>query len=100
MSNYPAPDMKDMQLVDVLSALADPTRLEIARVLADGEPHSKSGPEWQFDCTKATMAYHYKTLREAGVTLTIVNGRTHDIQLRRTELNERFPGVIDAILSA
>jgi DNA-binding transcriptional ArsR family regulator len=92
--------MKDVQLVDVLSALADPTRLAISRALADGKPHSKNEPDWDFDCTKATLAYHYKTLREAGVTLTIVNGRTHDIQLRRDELNSKFPGVIDAILSA
>jgi DNA-binding transcriptional ArsR family regulator len=92
--------MEDVELVNVLRALADPTRLEIVTVLADGEPHSKSGPEWQFDCTKATMAHHFKTLREAGLTLTLVSGRTHDIQLRRAELDAKFPGLIDSVAQA
>ena len=38
-------------------------------------------------------------LREAGVTLTIVDGRTHAIQLRRAELDKRFPGLVDALVS-
>jgi hypothetical protein len=46
------------------------------------------------------MAYHFKALREAGITNTIVNGRAHDIQLRRQELDERFPGLIAALLAS
>ena len=92
--------MSDVQLVDVLRALADPTRLEIVRVLADGLPHPKSAWEWDFDMQKSALAYHFKTLREAGITLTIVNGRAHDIQLRRDELADRFPGLIDALITA
>jgi DNA-binding transcriptional ArsR family regulator len=98
MSNdYPAPAIDDVELVDVLRALADPIRLQIVRVLADGDPHSKSAPDWGFDVHKSTLAHHFKTLREAGVTLTIVDGRTHFIQLRRDELDARFPGLLDAL---
>ena len=97
MNDYPAPDMTDVELVDLLRALSDPTRLEIVKRLKDGEPHPKSEPGWEFDCTKATMAHHWKTLRESGLTLTIVHGRTHDIQLRRAELDEKFPGLIDSV---
>jgi DNA-binding transcriptional ArsR family regulator len=96
-SDYPAPAIEDVEMVDVLRALADPIRLQIVRVLADGEPHSKSAPDWGFDVHKSTLAHHFKTLREAGVTLTIVDGRTHDIQLRRQELDARFPGLLDAL---
>ncbi|MFD1714458.1 ArsR/SmtB family transcription factor [Amnibacterium flavum] len=98
--DYPAPDITDVQLVDVLGALADPIRLQIVRVLADGEPHSKSAPDWGFDVHKSTLSHHFKALREAGVTLTIVNGRTHAIQLRRAELDERFPGLVDALVAS
>ncbi|GAA2058367.1 MULTISPECIES: ArsR/SmtB family transcription factor [Leifsonia] len=98
MTDYPTPDMADVQLVEVLRALADPIRLQIVRVLADGRPHPKSMTEWGFDIQKSTMAHHFKTLREAGVTRTIVSGRTHAIQLRRDELDERFPGLIEALL--
>jgi DNA-binding transcriptional ArsR family regulator len=99
-AEYPVPDMSDVELVDVLRALADPTRLEIVRVLADGIPHPKSAWEWGFNMQKSALAYHFKALREAGITLTIVNGRAHDIQLRRSELDERFPGLLDALINS
>jgi DNA-binding transcriptional ArsR family regulator len=97
---YPAPAMDEVDLVDVLRALADPIRLKIVRVLADGEPHSKSADDWGFDVQKSTLSHHFKALRESGVTRTIVNGRTHAIQLRRAELDARFPGLVDALLAA
>jgi len=97
-AEYPAPDMTDVELVDLLRALADPTRLEIVQRLADGEPHPKGEPGWDFDCTKATMAHHWKTLRESGLTRTIVHGRTHDIQLRRSELETKFPGLLKSVV--
>jgi DNA-binding transcriptional ArsR family regulator len=99
-TDYPSPDMTDVELVDILGALADPTRLEIVRILADGVPHPKSASEWGFDMQKSGLAYHFKFLREAGITNTIVNGRTHEIQLRRDELDARFPGLIDALIRA
>ncbi len=49
---------------------------------------------------KSALAYHFKELREAGITNTIVNGRTHEIQLRREELDQRFPGLIAALVAA
>jgi DNA-binding transcriptional ArsR family regulator len=97
-AKYPAPEMADVQLVDVLHALADPTRLEIVRILADGLRHPKSAREWDFDMQKSALAYHFKALREAGITLTIVSGREHEIQLRRGELDDRFPGLLDALI--
>ena len=98
MSDYPSPDIADVQLVDVLRAVADPIRLQIVRVLADGRPHPKTMTEWGVDVQKSTMAHDLKTLREADVCPTIVSGRTHEIQLRRDELDQRFPGLIEALL--
>jgi DNA-binding transcriptional ArsR family regulator len=92
--------MADVPLVDVLQALADPTRLKIVTLLADGSPHPKSAGEWELGMQKSALAYHFKALREAGITLTIVNGRTHDIQLRRDELDVRFPGLLDALIQS
>jgi len=95
---YPVPDIDDVDLVGVLRAVADPARLSIVRVLADGEPHSKGYDVWGLDIQKSTLSHHFKTLREAGLTRTIVTGRTHAIQLRRAELDERFPGLIEALV--
>jgi DNA-binding transcriptional ArsR family regulator len=97
---YPVPSMDDVQLVDVLRALADPIRLRIVQVIADGEPHAKSAPDWGFDVQKSTLAHHFKTLRESGITRTIVHGRTHAIQLRRVELDARFPGLVASLSRA
>ena len=96
--DYPVPDMADVDLVCVLRALGDPIRLGIVRVLADGQPHPKSMELWDVDVQKSTMAHHFKTMRECGLTRTIVDGRNHEIQLRRAELDEKFPGLIDALL--
>jgi DNA-binding transcriptional ArsR family regulator len=61
-NDYPVPAMEDVELVEILRALADPIRLRILQVLADGEPHSKSAGDWGFDVQKSTLAHHFKTL--------------------------------------
>ena len=98
MTDYPSPDLADVEIVDVMRALADPVRLEIVRVLADSLPHSKGSTDWGCEVQKPTMSHHFKILREAGVTRTLVEGRTHAIQLRRAELDVRFPGLLAAVL--
>jgi DNA-binding transcriptional ArsR family regulator len=98
-ADFPVPDMADVELIDVLRAVADPIRLEMIRVLSDGERHCKTAADWGFDVHKSTLSHHFKALREAGVTLTVVDGRNHYIQLRRRELDERFPGLVDALIA-
>ena len=99
MSDYPVPDLADVDLVGILRALADPVRLQILRVLADGLPHPKTEGEWELEVHKSTLSHHFKTLREAGLTRTVIEGRTHTIQLRRAELDARFPGLLDAVIA-
>lgn len=94
---FPVPDMADVSLVEIMRALSDPTRLRIVQVLADGSEHPKATDIWGFEVQKSTMAHHWKTLREAGLTRTLVDGRTHTIQLRRAELDTKFPGLIAAL---
>jgi DNA-binding transcriptional ArsR family regulator len=100
VTDFPEPDIADVDLVDVLRALGDPTRLAIVRELADGQPRSKGPDAWGLSAQKSTLSHHFKTLREAGVTRTIVHGREHAIQLRRTELDARFPGLLDSVLGS
>lgn len=95
--DYPVPDMSQVRMIDVIRALADPVRLRIVQVLSDGEPHAKSETEWGFPIHKSTLTHHFKTLRHAGLTRTITTGRNHAIQLRRPELDARFPGLIEAL---
>jgi len=50
--------------------------------------------------SKSTLSHHFKVLREAGVTHTRVNGTHRYVSLRREELEDRFPGVLDSVLEA
>ena len=79
----------------MLFALSDPTRLAIARALADGEEHSAG--DLAGDVPKSTMSHHLKILREAGITSTRPEGMRCRVSLRRAELNRRFPGLLAAI---
>lgn len=48
----------------------------------------------------STRSHHFKILREAGVTVTRTAGTTRLVSLRRTDLERRFPGLLDAVLRA
>lgn len=57
--------------VRILQALADPTRLQIIRLLRDkGHELSCSEIVAQIRIPKSTASYHFRTLREAGLTAT------------------------------
>jgi DNA-binding transcriptional ArsR family regulator len=92
------PARDDLDLTTVLQALADPVRLKIVRVLAhDGE---RACGTVELDVSKATRSHHFKTLREAGITHTRLEGTHRYVVLRRDDLEARFPGLLEAILQA
>ena len=48
---------------------------------------------------KSTLSYHFKVLREAGLVRMVPQGRLVLVSLRKEDLESRFPGLLDAILS-
>ncbi len=93
------PERSEIELAPVMHALSDPHRLEIVRRLAeDAEPRPCG--TFGFDISKSTMTHHFRTLREAGVIQQERQGTTKMTWLRRDDLNARFPGLLDAVLSA
>jgi len=82
-------------------ALADPGRLEIVRQLArcPGAGELPCGGV-RVPVTKATASHHFKTLLDAGVIAERREGTRKYLHLRRTELDQRFPGMIDSVLRA
>jgi DNA-binding transcriptional ArsR family regulator len=94
------PATGDLNLATVMHALSDPARLEIVARLAasDGENCGDIGSG--IELHKSTLSHHYRVLREAGVTLTTVEGRTRVVRLRRDDLDRRFPGLLEAVLAA
>ncbi len=89
-------DLAGVELVTVLQALSDPVRLEIVRQLARDGPmpcgHVRLG------VTKLTASHHFKALRLAGVIAQRGEGTRRNTSLRHAELDERFPGLLAAVL--
>ena len=93
------PDLDDVELTSVLFALSDPARLELVRLIA------RDGPQTVANCQavdpaapKSTFSHHLKALREAGVVRNEPYGRQRMISLRREELDDRFPGLLESVL--
>ena len=92
------PRAEELSLPDILHALSDPVRLEVVRMLADGEERPCSAVEAKV--AKSTLSHHFKVLREAGITYTRANGTHRLMSLRKDDLEERFPGLLTSVLRA
>jgi DNA-binding transcriptional ArsR family regulator len=91
------PDLAEVPVLTVLQALADPTRLEIVRGLAEDGGERLCG-SFAPELAKATRSHHFKVLREAGLTRTRVDGTARYVRLRAEELRRVFPGLLDSIV--
>lgn len=95
-TKFPQPETEELELTEVLAALSDPIRLQIAREIARSSELVCG--TLQVPVSPATRSHHLKILREAGVTHTRADGKTRVVSLRRSDLDQRFPGLLDAIL--
>ena len=93
------PDKNEIQLPAVMHALSDPTRLEMVRQLSENDEPRPCGT-FGFDLAKSTLTHHFRILREAGVIEQRREGTSKLTSLRRDDLDQRFPGLLDAVLSA
>ena len=96
--NFDHPDIADLDLPTVLRALSDPMRLDTVRRLAACEGLNCSTGMPCPEVPKATRSNHYKVLRAAGIVQTEKRGRDVLNRLRRADLDQRFPGLLDAVL--
>ncbi|MFE0450720.1 ArsR/SmtB family transcription factor [Streptomyces sp. NPDC058914] len=97
--DLPHPAREDIRLESVLHALSDPMRLRIVRELAaDGVELSCS--HFDLPVTKSTTTHHFRVLREAGVIRQTYRGTAKMNGLRRDDLDDLFPGLVDALLGA
>ena len=93
------PDRGELQLDTVLSALSDPLRRRIVGQLADG-PDDQACSAFQLPVSKSTSTHHFRVLREAGLIEQHYRGTSILNTLRATDLEARFPGLLQAILQA
>ena len=91
------PAAEELELATVLHALSDPIRLRIVRDLSDGGACNCGA--FTVPVAKSTLSHHLRVLREAGLTLTEPSGTQRVVSLRRADVDARFPGLLEAVLS-
>src|SRR6201996_9439508 len=97
------PAIEDITVEGILYALSDPVRVAIFNSIVNSDCSQ--------NCTtfahvvgkgipKSTLSQHFKALREAG----LIRGERQGVEMRNTsrcsEIDQRFPGLIPAIVSA
>lgn len=97
------PSINEVTVEGILHALSDPVRVAIyADIVAQECPHNCSNflRVSNKAIPKSTLSEHFKVLREAG----LIRSERHGVEMqnisRFTELEQRFPGLIRAIVSA
>ena len=97
------PSIEDVTVEGILHALSDPVRVAIyADIVAQECPQNCSNFLTVSDkaIPKSTLSQHFKMLREAGLIRSERHGvEMHNIS-RCAELEQRFPGLIRAIVNA
>ena len=97
MRQFRHPPTSEIQLESVLYALSDPVRLSIVRNLAlEGEATCAALDGGR---PKSSMSHHFRVLRESGIVKTRNDGTSHMNELRRSDLEEAFPGLLTAVLA-
>ena len=96
----PGPRREDLRLEAVLQALGDPVRLTIVRALCDSPDAQRPCGTFDLPVAKSTATHHFRVLREAGVIVQRAAGRERLTELRREDLDARFPGLLDSVVGA
>ncbi|MGW5379387.1 ArsR/SmtB family transcription factor [Nocardia sp. NPDC003999] len=95
-SDQPAPE--EMELGSVFAALADRHRRQvILTLLAEPDGTERHCSSFGLPVSKATLTHHFRILRQAGLIRQVDRGNSNMAQLRRAELQHRFPGLIELL---
>lgn len=92
------PDVTEIHLTEVLSALSDPIRVGLVRLLSDGQ--ERGWGDLRAPVAKSTLSHHLRVLRDAGLTRTRQAGTRCFVKLRGADLEDRFPGLLESVLAA
>lgn len=92
------PDANELDVLDVLHALSDPTRMTIVQILLE-DPERACGT-FPVKVAPSTLTHHFRVLRDAGLIYQRDDGNRRWTSLRLDDLQTRFPGVLQAVVSA
>ncbi|MBW3096067.1 ArsR/SmtB family transcription factor [Pseudohoeflea coraliihabitans] len=98
MKYHPPED--EIELPTVMATLGDPTRLAILGLLATCRTQSLTCGDFVHLSSKSNLTYHLGRMREAGIIRIEPIGTSKRVTIRRSALDRRFPGFLDAVLRA
>lgn len=93
----PHPDIRTIDLQQVLEALVDPVRRHIVSELYAARRDLACGTI-DLPVSKSTATHHFHVLREAGLIRQHYEGTSRMNALRREEIEEAFPGLLRALV--
>jgi len=93
------PGAEALDLAQILRTVGDPLRLAMVRTLSEGDELLCGALADRLELPKSTSSYHLRLLREAGITRTRQAGTLRYVSLRRADLEERFPGLVDVLVA-
>jgi DNA-binding transcriptional ArsR family regulator len=92
------PDVSEMELGAILSALADPLRRRVAiELVQDPSDDARTCMSFGLGVSKSTLTHHFRVMREAGLVWQVDRGNSRKVTLRRAELDQRFPGLLNLL---
>jgi len=94
----PHPDVAAISLQQVLEALVDPVRRRIVSELYTS-PEDLACGTIDVPVSKSTATHHFHVLREAGLIRQYYVGTSRMNTLRRTEIDQAFPGLLQALVA-
>jgi DNA-binding transcriptional ArsR family regulator len=96
------PAIEDITVEGILHALSDPVRAAIFAELAvcSGATCSNFLKVSDRDIPKSTLSQHFRALREAGLIRSERQGVEMRNSTRYAEVEQRFPGLVGAIMTA
>jgi DNA-binding transcriptional ArsR family regulator len=97
------PSIEDVSVEAILHALSDPIRVAIFAEIVGSECSRNCSTFLKVsekEIPKSTLSQHFKALREAG----LIRGERRGVEMHNTsrcvEIDQRFPGLLAAIVGA
>lgn len=92
------PTVEDLRFTAVMQALSDPVRVSIvSQLVSRGEVACGA---FDLDIPKSSLSHHFRVLRESGLISTRLEGKLWLNTLRKGDIEERFPGLLEAVIQA
>ncbi len=87
------------ELAAIFTALSDPTRVEMLRLLMAADEVACTTFDAVFPISKSTISYHVRELRHAGLIRVRKEGKFYYYTLLRDQAERRLPGLLTVLES-